>query len=529
MNRFAWLDAFLGRLIAEDMAVREVPEASGLAPARGISVGADDWGNFGKSARNWNCRWAGCWAEDLGDQLRVHACFEKDHGYLLAHTDLRRATPILSSHAPYFPAAARAERHLQDLYGIAFGDHPDPRPWIRHQAWKNGEYPLRLDFPLAGNPLPATPADQGYPFQHIQGSGVCEIPVGPVHAGIIEPGHFRFHAVGETVLLLEERLGYVHKGIEKLAETRDAHGLARLAARVSGDTTVAHTWAACMAMEKAAGIAVPERALALRAIMAERERIANHLGDIGGICNDVSFSFGFYQFNRLRELWQRTSATAFGHRLLMDRIVPGGVTTDLSETTARAQIDQISTFRPQLGRLMDILNTSPTVENRLIGTGVLAPQAAAAYGALGYVGRASGVDLDVRRDSPYAPYHTLKIPVPIEQAGDVAARVRVRAAEISASFAMLEQLIGGLVPGPVCAPWTPAPPDACGFGLVEGWRGETLAFVRFGTAGRIARYFPRDPSMINWPLLEVLIADNIVPDFPVCNKSVNGSYSGNDL
>ena len=529
MRRFDWLDPFLGRLVAEDVAVRELPACSGLAPARVIGVDADDWGKLGQAARHWGCRWVGCWGDDIGEHFHLYSCFEKDRGYLLARTAVRRLTPILPSHTPYFAAADRAERHLQDLFGVAFGDHPDARRWIRHQAWKDSEYPLRKDFPLAGHPQPQTPADNHYKFLFAQGSGVCEIPVGPVHASIIEPGHFRFQAVGETVLHLEQRLGYVHKGTEKLAEGRDAAGLARLAARVSGDSTVAHSWAACMAMEKAAALEVPARALALRAILAERERIANHLGDIGAICSDVSFSFAFYQFGRLRELWQRVNLAAFGHRLLMDCIVPGGVATDLTTEAIVAQHEQIRTFRPQLARLMDILNTSPTVEDRLIGTGKLSPELAAEFGALGYVGRASGIDLDVRRDSPYAPYDALTIPVPVHRSGDVAARVRVRAEEIGNSFALIENLLDKLVAGPTHAPWVPPAGEATGLGVVEGWRGETLAFVRFGDDGHIARYYPRDPSTINWPLLELLIHENIVPDFPVCNKSVNGSYSGNDL
>ncbi len=529
MKRFAWLDAFLGRLVAEDVMVREQPAVPALAPARTISVDADHWGKLGQAAKNWGCRWVACWGEDRGEHFQVHTCFEKDRGYLLARTDVRRLTPILPSHAPYFAAADRAERHLQDLFGIVFGDHPDPRRWIRHQAWKDSEYPLRKDFPLAGHPQPQTPADNDYKFLFAQGSGVYEIPVGPVHASIIEPGHFRFQAVGETVLHLEERLGYVHKGTEKLAEGRDAAGRARRAARVSGDSTVTHGWAACMAMEKAAGLEVPTRALVLRAIMAERERIANHLGDIGAICNDVSFSFAFYQFSRLRELWQRINLEIFGHRLLMDRVIPGGVTVDLVPEAIAAQRAQIRAVRPQLDRLMDIINTSPTVEDRLIGTGKLSHEVAAEFGALGYVGRASGVDLDVRRDSPYAPYDILTVSVPILHGGDVAARVRVRADEIRNSFVLIETLFDKLMPGPTCAPWVPPAPDSHGLGLVEGWRGETLAFVRFADDGRIARYYPRDPSLINWPLLEHLIQENIVPDFPVCNKSVNGSYSGNDL
>ncbi|HLF22830.1 MAG TPA: nickel-dependent hydrogenase large subunit, partial [Burkholderiales bacterium] len=373
------------------------------------------------------------------------------------------------------------------------------------------------------------PADHQYPFLSALGSGVYEIPVGPIHAGTIEPGHFRFLAVGETVLNLEERLGYVHKGIEKIAQGRDADGLARLAARVSGDSTVAHAWATCMAMERAAGVAAPTRALWLRAIMAERERIANHLGDIGAILNDVAFTFGFYQFMRLREQWLRMSRDIFGHRFMMDRTVPGGVAVDVDERAISAMRDQILTVRQQFDKLITIVTDLPSVEDRLLTTGVLTPEYARALGCLGYVGRASDVAFDVRHDAPYPPYDRLTVSVPVYHYGDVAARMRVRVEECRVSFQLIEQLLNTLPTGSIRAAWRAPTAAAEGLGLVEGWRGEIFAYVRFDAHGRIARYFPRDPSVCNWPALEHLIHDNIVPDFPVCNKSVNGSYSGNDL
>ena len=356
-----------------------------------------------------------------------------------------------------------------------------------------------------------------------------EIPVGPVHAGIIEPGHFRFQAVGEQVLNLEQHLGYVHKGIEKLAEGRAPAGLARLAGRVSGDSTVAHTWAACMALERAAGTEVPARALNLRAVMAERERIANHLGDIGAICNDVAFAFAFVQFGRLREDWQRLSKELFGHRLMMDCVVPGGVARDVDAAGVSALRKQCAELRAELEPLMDILADQPSLQDRLVTTGALAPRTAAELGALGYVGRASGMDQDVRRDAPYGPYDLLESTVPVFKAGDVAARVKVRARECAHSLGWIEQLLDKLPGGELQVAL--APPDAGtqGLGIVEGWRGEIITFVRFAADGRIARFFPRDPSWHTWQALEILIHGNIVPDFPVCNKSVNGSYSGQDL
>ncbi|MGZ5078073.1 MAG: hydrogenase large subunit [Usitatibacter sp.] len=519
---------FLERLAAADLRIEEL-EAPGLAPAHLIAVQPGDWGRLAHEAKAWDCRWVAGWGEDIGEEIRVNACFEKAGAYMLARTALSRAHPILPSHTPSFPTADRPERHTRDLLGVDFSGHPDARRWTRHQAWSDSEHPLRRDFPAAGRPPAQTPADCDYKFLLAHGSGVYEIPVGPVHAGIIEPGHFRFQAVGETVLNLEERLGYVHKGIEKIAEGRDAQGLARLGGRVSGDSTVAHAWAACMAMEKACALEVPLRAVWLRALMCERERVANHVGDIGAILNDIAFTFGFYQFGRLREDWQRLSLEAFGHRLMMDRVVPGGVSEDPPEPVLARMREHAGVLRKQIGKLMTIVNDLPSVKDRLATTGVLKPEYAKALGCMGYVGRASNMDFDVRRDAPYPPYDRLKTTVPVYHYGDVAARVRVRVEEIAASFDLIEALITELPAGPIRADWRAPPAGAEGLGLLEGWRGEILSFVRFGEDGRIARFFPRDPSWTTWPALEVLIHDNIVPDFPVCNKSVNGSYSGHDL
>ncbi|MBE0626638.1 MAG: NADH-quinone oxidoreductase subunit C, partial [Burkholderiales bacterium] len=525
-----------------------------------ILLRPEDWGRLGSEARQGAWRWVAGWGEDVGEEgsgsIRINACFEKAGTYLAARTAVPRAAPVLPSHATSYPGADRPERHIRDMLGVAYSDHPDARRWTRHQAWKDSEFPLCRDFPAAGHPPAQTAADHQYNFFLAQGSGVYEIPVGPVHAGIIEPGHFRFQAVGETVLRLEERLGYTHKGIEKIAEGRDAEGLARLAGRVSGDSTVAHAWAACMAMERAAGLEVPPRAVWLRALMCERERVANHVGDIGAMLNDIAFAFGHYQFARLREDWQRASCEAFGHRFMMDCIVPGGVAKDLDSRFIQAMRDEAGALRKQIGRLMAIINDLPSVADRVRGTGVLTPEYATALGCVGYVGRASGVNFDVRRDAPYAPYEQsavkaqlhhasavekrarartypaykhLPVKAPLHHYGDVNARARTRLEEIAVSFELIEALLTGLPTGPVRSDWKYPAAGAEGLGIVEGWRGEILSYVRFGADGRIARFFPRDPSWTTWPALELLIHDNIVPDFPVCNKSVNGSYSGQDL
>jgi len=331
------------------------------------------------------------------------------------------------------------------------------------------------------------------------------------------------------VLNLEKHLGYTHKGIEKIAEGRDPEALLRLAGRISGDSTVAHSWAACQAMERANRVSAPPRALAIRAVLAERERIANHLGDIGAICNDVGFSFAFMQFSRLREDWQRINRSVFGHRLLMDQLTPSGIENDIdAEQTAQLQA-QNQQLRPELDALLPILDDHPSLEDRLLGAGVLSEETAKTLGSVGYVGKASGMDYDLRRDHCYAPYDKLIVNSPCLSSGDVAARLQVRGAEISHSLEMLDSLYKRLPAGEVQTEWRTPTAGTEGIGLVEGWRGEIVTHVRFGENGRIARFFPRDPSWLNWPAMEQLIHGNIVPDFPVCNKSVNGSYSGQDL
>ncbi len=528
MSRFDWLSEYIARLEDEHVVARS-GDATLLAPAHSLMLDAEDWSSAARVAAGFGCRWAGIWGDPDDERIVVRACIEYQGDYLVLITEVPLENPVLVSHTPFYAAADHLERHLRDMTGVTCVDHPDGRRWTRHQAWPAEQFPLRTDFPVAGLSSGRTPADSEYPFERVQGSGVYEIPVGPVHAGIIEPGHFRFQAVGEEVLRLEIRLGYVHKGIEKIAVGRDPAALARLAGRVSGDSTVAHAWAACMAMERAADATVPARSLALRAVFAERERIANHLGDIGAICNDVAFAFMHMQLSRLRELWQRRSAELFGHRLLMDAVVPGGVSHDLDDAAVEVLIADHRALRLAVETLFDIVDDHSSLEDRLVGTGVLKEEDARILGCTGYVGKASGLDFDVRRHSAYAPYDQLKLDDVVQHEGDVAARVRVRIAEVHGSLALMDKLLKDLPSGGIIAPLPAIPDGASGLGIVDGWRGEIITFVRFDAAGRVARFFPRDPSWFTWPALERLIHGNIVPDFPVCNKAVNGSYSGQDL
>ena len=487
------------------------------------------WQKLAESAMTHQLRWSAGWAEQDGDRFIVHALFEKQGCYLHVRTPIDLAKPELPSQATVYPAANRSERHTQDMFGIGFIGHPDNRPWTRHKAWDKHQYPLRKDFAVQGRPEAITPPDLDYAFVKSHGAGTYEIPVGPVHAGIIEPGHFRFQAVGELILNLEERLGYVHKGIEKIAEGRPPESLARLAGRVSGDTTVGHAWAACMAMEQAANISIPPRAAMLRGILAERERVANHLGDIGAICNDVAFTFAHMQFSRLREDWLRTQAKIFGHRLLMDCVIPGGVKSDVSDADCAALNADDVRLRKELSDIMTTLDLNSSLEDRLYTAGFLSKDIAAAFGTVGYVGRASGQDFDVRRDAPYPPYDQVTVKVASENQGDIASRFWIRYKEIMASMKLIEQFMALLQPGAIVADWQVPAAGSTGLGIVDGWRGEIVSYVAFGADNKISRFYPRDPSQLNWPALEKLVLNNIVPDFPVCNKSLNGSYSGNDL
>lgn len=497
--------------------------------ARLVAIDPRLWGKAAAVAAANRVRWCAVWGEHSPPEIHIFAALAGRDGHLLLQTVVADAGGELPSQTPVFPAANRPERYLRDMFGVRFTDHPDQRRWMRHQAWHEDQYPLLKTFPLAGTPQVITPPDSHYPFIQVEGEGVYEIPVGPVHAGIIEPGHFRFQAMGEDILSLEEHLGYVHKGIEKCAEGRDVRGLARLAGRVSGDSTVAHAWAACQACEAAVGLKLPRRALAIRGILAERERIANHLGDIGACCNDVGFAFAQAQCSRLRELWQRQNVAVFGHRLLMDVIVPGGVNRDIDTEQIDLLNKAIEQLRHELQDFLPLLYEYPSLQDRLRATGVLSLKKARSLGVLGFLARASGECWDLRRDAPYAPYDGMVITVPHTLEGDASGRLRIRGDEILVSLDLLEEMLKKLPPGEVMVEFPAVSADCRGVGFVEGWRGEIVTYVHLDGAGTVSRFFPRDPSWLNWPALEAMIEGVIVPDFPLCNKSVNGSYSGHDL
>jgi Ni,Fe-hydrogenase III large subunit len=429
-----------------------------------------------------------------------------------------RFPSVAYTHAP----ALRLERTIRDLYGLEPEGCPDERRWLDHGRWG-------LRHPL-GRAETADAAGDTYVFLTAEGPPLHQIPVGPVHAGIIEPGHFRFTANGETVVRLEERLGYVHKGIDQLMIDAPVAQAARLAGRISGDSTVAYALAFARAVEAAQGIEPPQRAIWLRALMAELERLANHLGDIGAVCNDASFSLIHAHCGILRELVLRTSHTCFGHRLMMDRIVPGGVAADLDRDCIAAVRTLVRTIRRRFPELVELYDNTASLQNRTVTTGVLSAELARRYGAGGFVGRASGRTFDARKSPGYAPYPALLFDVPHRTAGDVDARVWVRIEEVGQSLALIEQILDRLPDGAIMAAADGGGGDGAeGMALVEGFRGDVLAWVRLGPGGTVARCHMRDPSWLQWPLLEAAIEGNIVADFPLCNKSFNCSYSGHDL
>ena len=469
------------------------------------------------------------WAVDetpFGRGFGIYACFRREQEYLVVKTEVPVDDPTFPSLTKKFVAAYRFERQIRSLMGLTPVGNPDDRPWIKHEDWPENAWPLRKSFD-ASMKLPRVAGE--YRWIRAEGEGVYEIPVGPVHAGIIEPGHFRFQAVGEDIINLEAKLGYVHKGIEKRFESLSWRDASRLAGRVSGDSTVAHSLAYAQAAEAISGCIVPDRALWLRALFLERERIANHLGDLGAICNDVAFAILLYQFHRLKEMLLRTNMKLFGHRFMMDRIVPGGTAVDIDAEGVTSILSEMDWLAKEFERLVVIYDENPSVEDRVRDTGILKSDKARDLGMVGFVARASGLNLDCRIHHPFPPYDRISVSIPVLVSGDVHARAWVRVEEIRDSIRIIREVLKSLPGGAITVPVREPMPDRSGFAAVEGWRGEIIYWVQSGPKGEINRCMVRDPSSVNWLGLEQCIHGNIVPDFPVCNKSFNQSYSGNDL
>jgi Ni,Fe-hydrogenase III large subunit/Ni,Fe-hydrogenase III component G len=438
--------------------------------------------------------------------------------------------PTIPSLAAIDYPTGRFEREIRDLYGVTPVGHPLPARLVRHGHWPRGWYPMRRN---AGPPPDFEPDIGSFPFLEVEGEGVYEIPVGPVHAGLIEPGHFRFSVVGETILRMKARLWFVHRGVEKLFEGRRPQDGLELAERISGDTAVGHSLAFAMAVEAAAGLEVGEEDRLVRALLLELERLHNHVADLGALANDVGYGIANAHALRLRETLLRLNKATTGHRLLRGAVGIGG-----ARLVSLPDIDVVASVAAEVAELAKLTLANATVRDRFTGTAPLSLGAATGLGTLGYVARASGLDLDARRDHPFVDLGD-RFSVVVETAGDVRARylVRVREFEVSAGLvASLVERLGGAMGSGGQPESQGAEPGSrpggglgTGLGLVEGWRGAITHRVELDGAGQLSRVKVVDPSFFNWPALPVALADTIVPDFPLVNKSFNQSYAGNDL
>jgi Ni,Fe-hydrogenase III large subunit/NADH:ubiquinone oxidoreductase subunit C len=457
-----------------------------------------------------------------GARMRVvylFACGRPDSRVEL-HLHLNAESPAVPTLAGVSFPAGRFEREMRDLFGIVPLHHPLPRRLVRHPHWPRGWYPMRSD-----EPPPAFSEVEPYPFLTVQGHGVYEIPVGPIHAGLIEPGHFRFSVVGETILKLKARLWFTHKGIEKLFQGHDPVDKLPLAERISGDTAVGHALAYCLAVEDAVGCTVPPEAQRMRALLLELERLHNHITDIGALCNDVGHSILHAHALRIREALLRLNAEITGHRLLRGGVVLGGATLRSLPDPGRLHV-----IGADIRDIVALALSHTVIRDRFTGTAVVSARQAHELGALGYVARASGIDADARRDHPFTDCYD-SLTVPTKSGGDVLARFLIRAEEIDVSLDLVTGLLDDLRPGPITV-WPPSPARTgfrSGVGIVEGWRGAIVHRVELSPGQTLARVKIVDPSFLNWPALPLALHDTIVPDFPVTNKSFNLSYAGNDL
>ena len=480
-------------------------------------VSADIWSEAAQQLQGGHLTLLGLW----GEPGIVHMAVLDEGTWQGAVLTYRCIDGRFPSVGRLHPPAIRLERTVADLFGLAADGAPDTRGWLDHGQWG-------LTQPLVARTPAPRRAGTDYRFLTVEGEGLHQIPVGPVHAGIIEPGHFRFTANGEAVARLEERLGYVHKGIEALMAGATIARGNQLAQRTSGDSVVAYGIAFARAAEAGLGIEAPPRALWLRALMAELERIAHHFGDFGAICNDASFPVMHAQCGILREHVLRAANAAFGHRLMRDCVVPGGVAADIRADGRDAIAALLDEIRRSLPRLISLYDNTTSLQERTVTTGIVKPALAKQWAPGGHVGRASGRNFDTRRDLAYAPYDQLEFEVPVLHQGDVNARVWIRIREIGQSAALIEQILSGMPDGDILRVMASAA-GAEGVALAEAFRGDVLIWLRIGANGLIERCHLRDASWFQWPLLEAAIEGNIVADFPLCNKSFNCSYSGHDL
>ena len=467
------------------------------------------------------------------DRTQCDGCFYNcyvlerrgDPSYLILRVPIAAGEARFPSLAAELPSLNWQEREIQDWFGLEAQDHPNPRRVALHDNWPD-VHPLRKEFAI-DQVLPPFEGER-HEYRPTLGEGVFQVPVGPVHAGIIEPGHFNFAVAGEPILYLQLRMFYTHKGTEKLFEHLPIHRAVFLAESISGDSAFSHGIAFCQAIETAAEMAVPPRAQAMRTIVLELERLYNHIADIGAIATDVGFVVAHAHAGTLREKLVQLNEHLTGSRLLRGFVSIGGVRRNWRVSQLETLRNALDVVETEFDGLIALIKSSDSTRDRLEHTGFLHPDKAKALGIVGVGGRASGVDLDVRRDHPYAAYGSLDFRVPVYQGGDVWHRMQVRIDEVKESIGMIRALLAQMPDGPACGPAQEVPAGRCALSAVEGWRGEILHWVRTAPGNRLERCKIKDPSVNNWPALVEAVQGNIIADFPVINKSFNLSYSATD-
>ncbi|MEX1173909.1 MAG: NADH-quinone oxidoreductase subunit C [Chloroflexota bacterium] len=461
-----------------------------------------------------------------GTGLAVEVALTGPHGPVRFRAQLPLDDPSYPSLARLVPAAHWDEREVKDLFGIIPTGIPDPRRLVLHERYPSGYHPLRKD--VAADVQPPLGDRHYVPFE-ADGDGVYQLPVGPIHAGVIEPGHFRFSAVGERVLHIDARLFFTHRGIEKLVEGRPFDAALPVIERACGVCTVTHALAFAMAVEELTGTQVPDRARWARIVLAELERVYNHVGDLGNICAGVGFQPGVARLGLLKEHLLRLSDGIVGHRYLMGVVGPGGLRLDLDPHGLAALGAELDPVSHGLAAAVRMVIRSDGVMSRLRGTGLVPTDLARALGATGVAARASGIRDDLRRDAPYGAYADLDVDPMVANAGDVAARFHVRAQEAQHSIHLLRQALAALPPGPVRVPLAEAAtPGDVALSRVEGPRGVSRIWLRAGTGGTVDRLRLRSASFANWPVVAAAVPGDLVPDFPLINKSFELCYACTD-
>ena len=445
---------------------------------------------------------------------------------------VKEETPSFPSLTPMIPAAHWYEREIMDLFGLVPVGHPDPRRLVFHEAFPAGAHPLRKDWTMSDQEKrewgEGREIKVPHPFLEVTGEGIVQIPVGPVHAGIIEPGHFRFSAIGETIFFLEPRLSYTHKGTEKQFEKLGFADGVRLAERVSGTSSFSHGAAYCMAVERMLGMEITEKAAAVRTLVLELERLYNHIGDIGNMCAGTALAVGYAKGALIKERLMQLNERLTGSRYLRGVNVVGGVIRDVY-----AQADDIlktlDWTTKEYKDFMQLLTGSVSHMERITNTGRLSKDIARKLGVTGVAARASGLPDDIRKSHPHLLYERLIFEAHTYEQGDVLARTMIRAEETECSISMIQALMESGYKGELAVPLTVAAPYASALGYAETPRGSLFYWVMADKDGKPLRVKLRSPSYCNWPAVPFAVHGNIVPDFPLCNKSFNLSYSGTDM